>query len=302
VARDLRSDEAPRSVTLIAFAVGGMAVGAAIVYLGGWAWNDAAKDFAALPEFRMWAFLVGVQVASWFVGGVFVYRILRDLWSQRKGWMAEIVGSTALIVVPMLLFVIASRQNGAFFPLPQRFERLNVLTAIAFVVAIGAAIGMWLIHAALARRFGPDSPERSDDVREFAGLVERLQLLLTIQGAILAGAILGAGALRNAVDAAGFKSPPIYVLLYGVFLTGLVALAYAPTYARARTLGRDLRERCLPPPPAAGSAGWSSWLSERKALDELLGIHAGTAASLRTGLVILAPLSASLIGLLLGGK
>lgn len=302
VVADLRAEATPKSVTLIAFAVAGFFAGAVVVYYGLWGWDETTEKFTDSPTFRLWAFLIGLQAASWAVGSVFVYRTLRFLWDYRRGRGREILGSLGLLLLLMVLFSIAARNAGAEFPLPHRGVRLSILTALAFVVAAGAAVGMWLVHGALEERFGKDSAERSDDVQEFARLLDRLQLLLTIQGAILAGAILGAGALRNAIVSNEGVSPQSYILLYGVFLTGLVALAYAPTYARARTLGRDLRDRSLPPAPEKGAAGWSSWLSERRALDELLGINAGTAASLRTGLVILAPLSASLVGLLLGSK
>jgi hypothetical protein len=300
VFRDLGAEDAPRSVTLIAVAIAGVAVGALIVYAGAWDWDADSKRFARKPEFRLWAFLVALQVATWSVGAVFVARTLRDLRDYRHGKLVEIASSLALLALLMFAFSFAARKIGPGFPLPERGLRLSALSVLAFLVAMGAAAGMWLVHAALEREFGGSEP--SDDVGAFARLIGRLQLLLTIQGAILGGAILGAGALRNAIVANKGTSPQVYVLLYGLFLSGLVALAYAPTYARARTLGRKLRERCLPHAPPPGVEGWAGWLAERKALDELLGVNAGTAASLRTGAAILTPLAGSLVALLLGGK
>jgi hypothetical protein len=93
------------------------------------------------------------------------------------------------------------------------------------------------------------------------------------------------------------------VVIYGAFLSALVALCYLPTQAAIQAAGESLRNRALcgddPPPPAPHEDSWNAWYTRRKNLDEMLGLGVGASASLKAGAAILTPLGAALVGLLL---
>ncbi|MEA2244952.1 MAG: hypothetical protein QOD24_4508 [Solirubrobacteraceae bacterium] len=304
---DLRSEEGPKTSTLVVVAAGGLLVGGATAVVDRiFGWPPAARDFGRTPQFLTWLILVCLEVSSWAVGAVYVVRALRKVGRYGSGQWREIAIRVSVLVALMITFAVVSRKVAVHYEtvtLPGLTIKTAVLTVLGAIVALGAAVAMWLMHAAVqADVVGDDVPDRAQ-LEQFVARRRLMQTLLTIQGAILGGAILGAGALRKAILAydpgATSSFPQEYILMYGAFLSGLVALCYAPTQAAILALGRKLRDRCLTNAPSPHSDAWSGWYARRKALDEMLGLDVGPSASLRAGAAILTPLAAGVVGLLL---
>jgi hypothetical protein len=112
-------------------------------------------------------------------------------------------------------------------------------------------------------------------------------------------------ALRHAVLSVPHAKPASFphelVPLYGIFLSGLLAVIYVPAYQRVQTLGVRLRDRACPMvwPP---SPGWQARSEDRAALGKLLELDAAPSSTLRPVLVILAPLATSILSRALGAK
>jgi hypothetical protein len=93
---------------------------------------------------------------------------------------------------------------------------------------------------------------------------------------------------------------PEAVLLYGVFLSTLLAAAYAPAFNALRNAGERVLDE-LEPEPEPGDRDWPLPTPRRRELRAHLELDAGFVESLRVGLAVLAPLAAGLVSLLLPG-
>jgi hypothetical protein len=89
-----------------------------------------------------------------------------------------------------------------------------------------------------------------------------------------------------------------YVLEYGLFFTGLLAIAYAPSFLAMRRAGLRLRNKTYPM-LAPGSANFFERLEERRRLDEFLQTNLSANANFKAGVAILTPLAGSVVSLLL---
>jgi len=89
-----------------------------------------------------------------------------------------------------------------------------------------------------------------------------------------------------------------FVLLYGGFFSLLLALIYVPTFLELQAGGRRVRNLAADL-PAPTDESFDDVYTRRKNLGELLQLEVSTSSSLRAGVAILAPLTTSLIGLLL---
>jgi hypothetical protein len=264
-------------------------------------WNAAALHFARTPQFLTYVVVVAAQIASAAVVTVVVVPAVHALWAQDPRGRGRVLAPYALLAALALIVVTASHIREPSRPFPHSEAKEDVLTAPVVAVALVAAMGMRLVQAAAERTCAETTLPNEGQIVRFVELRKCLQLLLTCLGVILGGAIFAAGANRNATlaDNPHVVFPAEWVLLYGATVSGVVALAYWPTHARVVALGEELRDRCVPVPSPAAAA-WAAWSTDRKALEELLGLQASTATSLRTGAAILTPLAGSGIGVLLG--
>jgi hypothetical protein len=89
-----------------------------------------------------------------------------------------------------------------------------------------------------------------------------------------------------------------YVFEYGLFFTGLLAIAYAPSFLTMRRAGIRLRNRAYPM-LTPGHEGFFDRLDERRRLDEFLQTNLSANASFKAGVAIFTPLAGSVLSLLL---
>jgi hypothetical protein len=89
-----------------------------------------------------------------------------------------------------------------------------------------------------------------------------------------------------------------YVLEYGLFFSGLLAIAYTPCFLAVRRAGTRLRDRAYPL-LAPGTDGFFERLDERRQLDAFLQTSLSANANFKAAAAILTPLAGSLLSLLI---
>ena len=195
-----------------------------------------------------------------------------------------------------------------------------MLTALAGLVALVAAISIWLIRGRVAT-LGAGRKLTAGGVQTYLHLRSDLERLLGFLGAVIGLAVLTVAALRQVVVQEYNHSvlrkqvlvhhklvrqpwnfPPEVLILYGLVLTVIVALVYLPTWVTMQQTGSLLRDGVAPFPEPT-SDRFEAQLQKRAALDDLLGLRVSAATSFKAGVAILSPLLASLTPLLtkLGG-
>ncbi len=222
-------------------------------------------------------------------------------------------------------------------PLTHQGLKLPPVLVVGMLVGLLAIGGMWLVSLAF-ERLATKPPLRAGSIDLFLALRDELNTLLAIAAVIVGLGALATGALREAVLAANdekvyrdsavtcltryLNEPPEevlrnfddltkahpdciklkfareYVFEYGLFFTGLLAIAYAPSFLAMRRAGVRLRNKAYPM-LAPGDAKFFDRLEERRRLDEFLQTNLSANANFKAGVAILTPLAGSLVSLLL---
>jgi len=313
-------------------------VGAAVITIGlvsVWILWDASsspqsKAFISTPQFLVWVLILCAQAAFWVLALGFVLATVyrRALELRHRGvftpWLVtEIAVAAALVMLLAVAFGLAGRfkfpgiaktgfkhiPSGDEWPLTHHTLKLPVLLGVALLVGVVALIGMWIVGLALDA-LGRDTPVGAGDIGRFLGLRTDLNALLAVAGTIIGLGTLATGALRQAILAANnepfFKKhpqlqlefDPVYVLAYGLFFTGLLAIAFAPTFVAMREAGTRLRDHAYPM-VAPSDPSFREVNERRRALEELLQVNVSATATFKASVAILAPLAGSLVALLL---
>ena len=89
-----------------------------------------------------------------------------------------------------------------------------------------------------------------------------------------------------------------YVLAYGLLFSGLLAIAFAPSFLSMREAGTRLREVAYPL-PNPDDPSFFDVVERRRKLDDLLQTSLSATATFKAGVAILTPLVASLVSTLL---
>ena len=129
-------------------------------------------------------------------------------------------------------------------------------------------------------------------VETFLSLQRDLNTMLAIAGGIIGLATLATGALRNAVLAVHLRFDAYYLLLYGLYFTGVLAVAFAPSYLAMRNTGARLRDRSFSLPDPNDSSCFDV-LTKRKSFDDLIQLNLWASATFKAGVAILAPLASA---------
>jgi hypothetical protein len=283
---------------LVALALVGAAVGVGVVRLNGF----GPVSFRDSGQFRLWLFLIATQTALWAIAVAAFFslwtRMTREVvWSRARGAVVAYVVAAA---IPLYGFVVyASLRTHTSDPLPDHKWKLFVLYSLGTAIALIGVAEFALLKACLQNEAASGS---AADVARYVDLRVLLQRVLTVEGAILAAAVLAAGALRNAVIAythhqSGY--PREYVFIVGAFFTLILALLYTPVYTRLLEVGRaNLDAACPLDEPA--SPEWLALYGKREKLAQYLQLDVTPSASFQSGIAILAPLASALVPLLLG--
>lgn len=283
---------------LIVLALLVAAVSVGVVRLGGF----GPKKFSGTGQFRLWLFLIATQTAIWGIGAATllsrrVLDTLDGLWSEGRRAVIATVLAAALPLYGFVLGVVLT--SPVTDPLPGHRWKLFVLQAIGTAIALVGVAEFALVKVGLQSQATGGT---SADVARYLELRSLLQRVLAVEGAILAAAVLAAGALRNAVIAfTDHESsyPREYIFIVGAYFTLVLALLYGPVYRKLLDVGNaNLDAACPPVEPA--SPEWLATNEKRDALRRYLQLEVTASDSFRAGIAILAPLASALAALLLG--
>ena len=316
--------------TLLLYAAG-FAVGYVVIFLDYYLafTEDRHHQFLHKYQSQLWLLLLIMQTVFWFAVAVPISRIIVFLRSEyrarqdkllmekhadgprerrarlrvRKLWRTLAV--LLFLAISYLLLHSSSFLSpncGDYGFLHSRWKTL-ILNMIGFSLALVAAAALLFISIELAalERGGLGA----DRVLKYITLRRYALRLLSVLGVMTGLATVAFGAKRITIEAAKeahlvmgsvmceFKRE--HVLLYAVYLSMLLALAFFPTYAALLRTGRKLVCDLLPMPPL-GDDSWADWYSRQKSLEELLQLS--VSENLRAGIAILGPIAGSLISLL----
>jgi len=146
-----------------------------------------------------------------------------------------------------------------------------------------------------------------DAVHDYLERKDALVRLLWVGGAIVFAATLSVGALRPALvagdAAAAARFPATYPTVYGLYLSGLLALVYVPTYMTFERVGRALQDLLVPPRNGPLDAtDLVAYAAVRRDVEAALGLGTGPIASFKAGAFIFAPLASTIVAQLLPGS
>jgi hypothetical protein len=272
--------------------------GDALLGTPGWEnYEDWRWDLLRESDWALWVALVVGQGALWGVLAPLLWRAHTGL--PGPVHRRDLVLTVGLLAVITLGVDVARYSMRIDSPLPGHFGKATVVTWLGTFVALVAVAGMVRVgRAAWQLRVGDQVDEA---LASYLALRERLREFLFAAGAVIAGAVLAAGALQIAADGyAGQTRRTDFVLLYGLFLSTLLAAAYAPAFGSLREAGERVLEK-LEPAPEEGEPDWPLGSERRRELRAYLEVDAGLFQSLRVGIAVLAPLLSGLVTLLLSG-
>jgi hypothetical protein len=281
--------------------------------------GNICNQFTWQPEFYVWAMLIAAQVAFAAVVLVPLVRVnaceIRRLLEDGSG--ARDVGLVAVGAVALagaaIVFAFAKNtlpehlaRYPETFPLSHYQSKIGVVVALVLAMGLAGVCGIWIAGLRADRLFRGDA-DVADELADFLHLRRTLTMLLGCVATGIGLATLATGALRQAVLAmngllapgeTAFAFDQQYVLLYGLVFTGLLAVAYAPSFLALKDAGNRLREATLPLLPP-GDPAFGERVDARKRLDDFLEVSLSATASFRATVAILTPLASALVGLLL---
>ncbi len=276
------------------------------------------QKFAATPQFWVWIFLLGTQamfytviiVPSWMQ---FIDLLQKYLLAKENKQRMEIVTMLFLATVFFLLFMgavnvaINSMRAGTPFNFPEGHSwRIQFLTLYAAITALPNVLGMLLIYVDVHAKAG-EIEYAKDETKLFEIAHKLLEYRHILQTSLLALGVIvsilpvATAALRSILmvleQANDNNYPTSLMAVYGLFYTALLITFYAPAHLIIVETSRKLRDKLC---PIDNLTLLEDNLKKRNALDEWLETNIGLAQNLRTGIVTLSPLVASLVVSLLG--
>jgi hypothetical protein len=296
----------PRTYLVMLAAVGGLGLGMLIVYFDYRSWGHRAREFAHSGPFLFWLGLICAQTMLWTLALPPLLGTFRRHWHARTptSVLGEVVPSALVLTILVATLSLVPHLIGpAPDVIPHRYPKILTLTAFALLVALIAAMAIWLIRGR-AEALGRSPMITRSELQTYLRLRTDLEWLLGFLGAVISLAVLAGAALQHVFLAYNKKadSGAEGVILYGLVLSLLVALTYLPTFATLQRTGTRIRDSVERLPEPADPT-LEARLAKRKALDELLRLQISASTSFRASVAILSPLLGSLTSLLprLGG-
>ena len=289
--------------------LGGGLLGFLVLFADAPTWDHPHRVAARSSSVVLWAALMCAQTALWALALFWLLPTIRSLPAEyARANRSEIIGSTLAVVA-----IIGANAIGGIvrnpWPdyLPGHAVKLVVLTVLGALVGLVAAYGIWVVHGGL--KVLGQGQVGSESLETVLSLQDALRRFLGVLGAILALLVLSTGAHRQAVlSYSDQHDPPLHtrygfelVLIYGFLVTILVAAIYLPTSLTRTEIGGRIRNAALPLIPL-NDTDWADRMQQRELLGRLLELDRGMFGQFRAGVAILAPLLASLVGLLLSSK
>jgi hypothetical protein len=276
-------------VVVVAFAAG-----AALVWVPLSSEPLPFRDTSAYP---VWGFLIATVCGSCPIVWSHGRRTLAQLPARRPPVLEALgygVGAVALLVAYMVVGGVAFSQARPVETLPHLRERFAIVyLAVALAVAPGI-VAMSRVGDASLR-----GNRRAADLVAWRAI---LQSQLAALGSLVALSTLTTAAFRNAILAAfpdrADDFPAVNVLLFGAWLTVLLALVYVPPSERLRRQAQALLDEAFPIPDQF-HGDWQQQLQRRRDLAALLRIDETSRNSIQNALIIGGPLITSALTLLI---
>jgi hypothetical protein len=287
-----------------------------------------ASAFVGQGETVLWVVLLCVQTALWLLLLYPSYSLVCELGNAgARSFEGAWLGIVFMLMIAGGFIAVAASVHGVH-ALPGYLPKFIALTAVGFTTRACAVVGLWRIHGALGKRLndGHDPRKGDDDAKgllvslgrfdpaadqnPLGGLLRLRELMhraLFVLGTVLGAGILATGALRNALiawdnehaaTAVDDAFPLEHLLAYGVFFSMLLALIYVPVYTYYQRVGRQVLQ-LYARLPGVTDPNWSTAIEQHRQLRELLHLDVTATANFQAGVAILAPLTSSLIAVIL---
>lgn len=265
--------------------------------------TQRSADFIRTPYFLAWLIMNGIQGGFWVV---VIVPLVRWLGQLRNGWRKRqrdvVLGLVLLLAVVLIAdYFFAEFYHPKDLPLYNHMTRITILNLAGSPLAVVAILGIWLVQGELEVELS--APKLTFQHAEKLIMLRRQAMLfLTIAGFIIGTSTLSFGVMRNAVmlvEPARKDFPPISVVVWGVFYSSILALAYAPTYLAFADAESRIEHDIAPVPPDT-EGDPAEWLKEKNSLQEHLSTGGTGWAQFQSVFSIFAPLMGSVIPVLMG--
>lgn len=262
------------------------------------------------PEIAVWCLLITGQVALWFGYAFPVGKKIYEYFISAKILSWELVGTFFIIAVLCVFFLSAHGTTSISklenFPIdsPEIYAiKVIILDVVGIIIVVSTLFGGYAVGQAFKglTASAPADPG-NDSVKKYLKYKEDLQWFLQAAGLMVGGATLATGALHRALSVLNKYQPkPLEILLYGAYISGVVALIFIPAIVKSHAAGRAVREKLLPfPEKELGGEEWIKWSENRSKLDAMLGLNKDILDNLKVGLAIVTPIVTSALSLFLG--
>ena len=250
--------------------------------------------FLLTPQFALWVLAVGLTVA---VSSAALGVSLRDLSKlrphARKYWPGIVASSLLFALLVLVPHVhLATRSPLAFHGL-----KVGAVSAFVGLTSFSAVLGLFCVDAA-ARSFSPEPANAARSIEDYLELRSRAERLLRIAGTVIGLATIARGLLRSALVSVKYDTTNLEredILLYGLYLSLILAVSYYPVYASLVAAARRITSQQPMPDPASEEFG--QWWQRQKQLNELLQLHGDVMGTFGKAVAVAAPLMGALFGL-----
>ena len=288
----------------IGWGLGGLSVGAIVLTCGqigerkSWASVELTRalSFIDSSAFEAWLFLMSALTA---VCAMLFLPLRRQLRQVRRittaSWLELGIGLLALLLPVVVLQLVLQTTS----PMRYHTARIYILIVPGLVVGAGCLAGI-LMSGAAAKRDIRERPLRRQ-VAYMERVQKHLKFFLIVAGAIVGLGTLARGALRHALLAADLPTTNLdknEIIVYGLYLSMILAIAYVPARIAIRTGSQRILDEHFPMP--SDPKKLRDWSTQHKIVSGVLQVDVSLKEEFESGVAILAPLAGSATSLLLG--
>jgi len=258
------------------------------------------KAFIDDPEAILWFSLLGFTFSF---AALSLLPVLRRGWSVRsyfRGWyylqaLLVCIMAGALIFAssdPRLFLSVES--DFSQLALPHFEEKLSFISGAVVVMSLVPIGGIALVFLG-AKVSESDYVESRPEEETYIRLKGYLQQSILIVGIILGLTMITTGALFELKGAVEIRDPRgELTILWGAYLSGLIAVVYVPADIRLSNYGRRIRARLFPLPTVT-SDNLAEQLSRRKVFEDYLQLSITSAQSTQSIIAILVPMASGVV-------
>lgn len=217
----------------------------------------------------------------------------------KDGWIPILVSLSALLALLMLLGFLTDfytlNVKSEMEAIPGLGPKVTVITVIIFLVALLPITIVLLVNSAL-KAITTEVTSTEEKFHVYVRLRADLQRAVMVSGLIFGLGMLVTGAFLElrVVKVPGTDTQNELLLLYGAYLSLIVALIYVPVYVRLLAFGRDILNETVPLPPTR-SDNWMEIYSKRKTVEGYLQLSVLSVPGVQAMIPILVPLVAGII-------